>query len=269
MNALLGLPETGHTDDRREQFFQASRGRSWERLAPLLNDILDLGIPDNPITEQIAGKIRADNTRELVASLVAEAAAEKPLAIILEDGHWMDSASLAVAAVVAQRVHPLVLLLSTRILTGEHEHALDPLLHLPGAERLRLEPLRSDDCIALAARAAVRAIAGQADRGPHRGEVAGQPVLQRRDRVCLARARLRDDRGRRVQASGRAGFFDGEISRQRPGDHHAPRRRPRAGSAAHGESGQRGRQRLFPPRCCATPFRSRLANRRSRRTSGC
>lgn len=160
VNSLLGLSEISGLDDRREQFFQASRGRSWERLAPLLNDILDLGIPDNPITEQIAGKIRADNTRELVASLVAEAAAEQPLAIILEDGHWMDSASLAVAAVVAQRVHPLILLLSTRILTGEHEHALDPLLHLPSAERLRLEPLRSDDCIALAAqRLCVRKLA--------------------------------------------------------------------------------------------------------------
>ncbi|EDY18078.1 adenylyl cyclase class-3/4/guanylyl cyclase [Chthoniobacter flavus Ellin428] len=151
VNALLGLAETDSVDQRREQLSQTSRGRTWERLAPLLNDILDLGIPDNAITEQITGKIRADNVRELVASLVAEAAAERPLAIILEDAHWMDSASLAVAGVAAQRVAPFILLLSTRILTGDKEHALDPLLQLPSAERLRLEPLRSDDCVALAA----------------------------------------------------------------------------------------------------------------------
>lgn len=160
VNALLGISETDSAQARREQLARVSLGRTWERLAPLLNDILDLGIPDNPITEQITGKIRADNVRELVASLVAEAAAAQPLAIILEDGHWMDSASLAVAAVVAQRVHPLILLLSTRILTGEHEHALDPLLHLAGAEHLHLDPLRSDDCIALAAqRLCVRKLA--------------------------------------------------------------------------------------------------------------
>ncbi len=151
VGALLGLPEEGSADERRARFMAVSEGRAWERLAPLLNDILDLGIPDNAITEQIAGKIRADNTRELVARLVEDAAALQPVGIVLEDCHWMDSASLAVAAVVAQRVQPLILLLSSRILTGEKEHLLDPFLALEGAQRLRLEPLERDDCIALAA----------------------------------------------------------------------------------------------------------------------
>jgi class 3 adenylate cyclase/tetratricopeptide (TPR) repeat protein len=160
VSALLGLPEDGPLRERRETLLRVSRGRSWETLSPLLNDILDLGIEDNAITGQMAGKIRADNTRELIASMVADAAAEQPLAIVLEDGHWMDSASLAVAAVIAQRVQPLILLLSTRILTGSKEHTLDPLLALPGAERLHLEPLASDDCIALAAqRLSVRKLA--------------------------------------------------------------------------------------------------------------
>jgi class 3 adenylate cyclase/tetratricopeptide (TPR) repeat protein len=151
VNSLLGLVESSSIEERRRHVLEISRGRSWERMAPLLNDILELEIPENSITDQITGKMRADNTRELVANLIIEAAAEQPMAIILEDAHWMDSASLAVAAVVAQRVQPLVLLLSTRILTGGKEHALDSLLELPGAERLRLEPLPSDDCVALAA----------------------------------------------------------------------------------------------------------------------
>ncbi len=160
VEALLGLSESGSLDERRAQFLAASRDREWERLAPLLDDILELGIPDNAITAQIAGKIRADNTRELIASLVAGTAAEQPLAIVLEDGHWMDSASLAVAAVVFQRVQPLMLLLSTRVLTGMKQHALDPILALPGAQRLHLEPLQRDDCVALVAqRLCVRQLA--------------------------------------------------------------------------------------------------------------
>jgi tetratricopeptide (TPR) repeat protein len=151
VSALLGLRENGSVEERRAQLLEAGKGQEWERLAPLLNDILDLGIGDNAITEQITGKMRADNTRELVAHLVAAAAAKQPLGMVLEDCHWMDSASLAVAAVVAQRVQPLILLLSSRILTGEKEHLLDPFLALPGAERLRLEPLQRDDCVALAA----------------------------------------------------------------------------------------------------------------------
>jgi class 3 adenylate cyclase/tetratricopeptide (TPR) repeat protein len=160
LNSLLGLAENSGVEERRQQVLEISRGREWERLAPLLNDILELEIPENPITEQITGKMRAINTRELVAKLITEAAAEQPVAIILEDAHWMDSASMATAAVVAQQAQPLVLLLSTRILTGEKEHALDPLLELPGAERLRLDPLPSDECVALAAqRLCVRRLA--------------------------------------------------------------------------------------------------------------
>ncbi len=152
VSALLRLTENTSVSERRAQFLAASRGRTWERLSPLLNDILDLGLADNTITEQIAGKIRADNTRELVATIVGDAAVEGPLAIVLEDCHWMDSASLAVAAVVAQRVPRLLMVLSTRILTGDREHLLDPIFALPGTERLLLGPLPSDDCIALAAR---------------------------------------------------------------------------------------------------------------------
>jgi predicted ATPase/class 3 adenylate cyclase len=151
VGGLLGLSDGASSRERLAQFSAACRGRAWERLAPLLGDILDLELPENAITSQIAGNIRADNLRELVATLVAAAAAEGPTAIVLEDCHWMDSASLAIAAVVAQRVQPLLLLLSSRFLTGDQEHRLDALLGLPGAQRLRLGRLREEDCVALAA----------------------------------------------------------------------------------------------------------------------
>jgi class 3 adenylate cyclase/tetratricopeptide (TPR) repeat protein len=151
LGALLGVSEDASLERRRAQLLEASQGRKWEQRAPLFNDILDLGLEDNAITSQIDGKIRADNTRELIATVIGEAAADQPLAIVLEDCHWMDSASVAVASVVAQRVHPMILLVSSRILTGEREHLLAPLLALPGIQRLRLEPLRRDDCVALVA----------------------------------------------------------------------------------------------------------------------
>jgi tetratricopeptide (TPR) repeat protein len=54
----------------------------------------------------------------------------------------------------------MVLLLSSRILTGEKEHLLDGLLKIPGAQRLRLGPLDRSDCVALAAqRLGVRRLA--------------------------------------------------------------------------------------------------------------
>jgi hypothetical protein len=73
LSALFGFRDDQSAKDRVDQLLNHCRGTEWERLTPLLNDILDLGLADNSITAQISGKIRADNTRELVVHLVAAA----------------------------------------------------------------------------------------------------------------------------------------------------------------------------------------------------
>jgi hypothetical protein len=151
LETLFELPGTDSAEARRKRFLEISHGTTWERLAPLLGDVLEIALPDNAMTAQITGKMRADNTRLLITNLIAAEALRKPLGIVLEDCHWMDSASLDVAAAVAECVRPIVMLLTSRILTGERQLVLDNFRNLPGAHWLRLEPLNREDCVALAA----------------------------------------------------------------------------------------------------------------------
>ncbi|HEX3444202.1 MAG TPA: adenylate/guanylate cyclase domain-containing protein, partial [Chthoniobacterales bacterium] len=104
LESVLDLPAAAKVEEQRESFAAISRGKDWERLGPLLEDVLELGIPDNAITAQMTGKSRADSTRELVTGLLAAHSQQKPIAIVLEDCHWMDSASLALALQAAERI---------------------------------------------------------------------------------------------------------------------------------------------------------------------
>ncbi|MBV8969601.1 MAG: adenylate/guanylate cyclase domain-containing protein, partial [Verrucomicrobia bacterium] len=47
---VLGLPETENREESRRKFSEVVAGKDWERLSPLLEDALELGIPDNTIT---------------------------------------------------------------------------------------------------------------------------------------------------------------------------------------------------------------------------
>ncbi len=83
-------------------------------LSPLLNDVLGLDIPDNNVTSQLIGEARADNINELIIGILKKASDETPLFLILENAHWLDSASWSLIRLVARDVSPMFLLLVTR-----------------------------------------------------------------------------------------------------------------------------------------------------------
>jgi len=118
-------------------------------LAPLLNPILSLDFPENELTEQMIGQVRADNTRDLLLRLLQIAASRSPTLLILEDAHWLDSASWALALAVSHRVQPLMFVLATRPLPAPLPVEYSQLLGLPFAQRLRLEVLPPEETLAL------------------------------------------------------------------------------------------------------------------------
>jgi hypothetical protein len=83
-------------------------------LAPLLNAVMPLNIPENATTKALQGEARAENTQHLLIEILKAAAARSPLCILLEDVHWFDSPSLRLALLAAQQVAPLLFVLSTR-----------------------------------------------------------------------------------------------------------------------------------------------------------
>jgi class 3 adenylate cyclase/tetratricopeptide (TPR) repeat protein len=72
------------------------------------------------------------------ASWLADRAAERPIVLVLEDGHWADPSSLELTRELGRlcEKHPLVMFVTAR---PEVESALEDVL--PGARALRLEPL--------------------------------------------------------------------------------------------------------------------------------
>jgi len=131
------------------------------RLAPLLNPVLSLDLPDNEVTASMAGEVRANNTRELLTQLLKASVIRSPKVITMEDAHWLDSASWAALLDVCQRVQPLLVVIASR-------PALDPveeyrqIMALPGVNVLRLEGLSGEEAIHLVCRRlGVRALPAQ------------------------------------------------------------------------------------------------------------
>jgi tetratricopeptide (TPR) repeat protein len=87
-------------------------------LAPLLNAVLPLDLPENTATAQLSARARAEATRDLLLRLLQRAADLAPMLVVLEDGHWLDSASWSLAQAASQRVRGLLLLFGLRPLAS-------------------------------------------------------------------------------------------------------------------------------------------------------
>ncbi|MBE7473750.1 MAG: hypothetical protein DPW09_38905 [Anaerolineae bacterium] len=119
------------------------------RLAPLLNTLLPLGLPETELTRQMTGQVRADNTRDLLLTLLQEATAQSPALLVLEDAHWLDSASWALTRLVSQRVPNALLIVATRPLTAPLPVEYSQLLQTPGLQQIKLEAMSPEETLAL------------------------------------------------------------------------------------------------------------------------
>ncbi|MBZ0305594.1 MAG: AAA family ATPase, partial [Anaerolineae bacterium] len=73
----------------------------WALWLPLLGDLLELAIPDNPTTRNLIGNARQQALFALVIDLLYHAA---PLTLIIEDTHWLDEVSEALLIEMASRL---------------------------------------------------------------------------------------------------------------------------------------------------------------------
>ncbi|HMJ10879.1 MAG TPA: adenylate/guanylate cyclase domain-containing protein [Polyangiaceae bacterium] len=138
---LLGLDPSAvpeQTRARIEQRIAALPGAAG--LAPLLGPVLQLDLADSAETARLTGQLRGDRTRELLVSLLREAA-RGGLVIVAEDVHWFDSASLALLHALVQRAPELPLVITTRPLPSPIDESLRALREAPRVTRLELNGL--------------------------------------------------------------------------------------------------------------------------------
>ncbi len=137
---LAWLSANYTSEEEREQLF---------KLAPLLNAVLPLDLPENDITGQMVGQVRADNTRLLLRGLLEKATEQDPTLLILEDAHWLDSASWALALDVSQHVQPNLFVIATRPMNQPLPREYRQMLQAPRTRHMLLEGLSPEDTVAL------------------------------------------------------------------------------------------------------------------------
>lgn len=149
LERLLGLEGVTDRAARASRVLAAlGSDDSHLRLAPLLDSVLSIDLPDNEVTSQLAGEVRADNTRDLLVSLLRREASTGPLMVVLEDAHWLDSASWSLV-LRARREIPSLLIGVTMRPSGDA--ASDPIGPVRSeTTSLRLAALSREDAVALA-----------------------------------------------------------------------------------------------------------------------
>ncbi|MBK9755245.1 MAG: AAA family ATPase [Nannocystis sp.] len=90
--------------------------------APLLAAVLALDPAETERSAAIAGKVRAELTRELLVAVLRGHLEDGPALLLIEDAHWVDSASWALLAQVREQIGPLLCVL----VTGPIESDTDP-----------------------------------------------------------------------------------------------------------------------------------------------
>jgi class 3 adenylate cyclase/tetratricopeptide (TPR) repeat protein len=121
------------------------------RLAPLLNSVLPLNLPDTPLTAQMTGEARQENTHRLLVELLQMALSQptsetggtagKPLLLIMEDAHWLDSVSWTLLRRVQRVIRPLLLVLAARPFNRLAPAVYQDLSELPTTTSLTLDML--------------------------------------------------------------------------------------------------------------------------------
>ena len=118
VSQALAIDESMDLEQRRQQALDRLRPEpSLLRLAPLLNVVLALELPDNDATSQMTGPVRANNTTDLLVGIlqsVVGAGKERRYVLVVEDAHWLDSASWELLRQVRARVHPLLIVMAAR-----------------------------------------------------------------------------------------------------------------------------------------------------------
>lgn len=117
------------------------------RRAPLLNAVVPIDLPENDLTQHMAGQVRADNTHALLVHILQQRVANEPLLVVIEDVHWLDAASWELLRVLSRDVTRVMFLLAGRPLEGPRPIALSA-----NVTRVVLEAMGAKDVLELVSR---------------------------------------------------------------------------------------------------------------------
>jgi class 3 adenylate cyclase len=113
VTSLLGsfvAPDENGVAKRLAELLGAERAGQF----PLLNPLLPVRLADTELARRMAPQGRAEAIRQLVRDLLRSATGSGPVLLVLEDGHWMDSASWELAESAVREARNLLLVICLR-----------------------------------------------------------------------------------------------------------------------------------------------------------
>ncbi|MDX1436040.1 MAG: AAA family ATPase [Anaerolineales bacterium] len=148
--AITGLNALQDPDSAREMVLRLFPAdvQAEERLA-LLNSALPVDFPETDVTRQMTAEVRANNTIELLLSLLQLYAIRQPVALILDDIQWMDSASWRLVEALHNDRPAIFLLLAGRPDPDSQSDELHRLQSSPEVEVISLRAIAGADAAAL------------------------------------------------------------------------------------------------------------------------
>ena len=152
LTQLLGLGGLHAAEIGTAILGQLQEDPQWLTWAPLLSMVMPVGLEESGAVRQMTEQARADALRELVVGLLRQRAKRGPLVLVLEDAHWFDSSSWALALAMRRRVEPLLLVLVTRPIQALPTAEAQALLGDADARRMRLESLAPEETVTLVCR---------------------------------------------------------------------------------------------------------------------
>jgi adenylate cyclase len=158
LSSFFDLDELGDPTERRARVQQVSQDLIPKMLGrlPLLNDILAIGFPETALTSALDAALRQESLTGLVVALLRMWSRERPLIVVLEDAHWLDSLSWQLTLQVARALlierSPLLLVLAGRELAEQSPGAqvVSTLSSLAQTTTIRVGSLEPDETVALA-----------------------------------------------------------------------------------------------------------------------
>ena len=120
-------------------------------LAPLLSDVLGLDSPDSHETLKFVGEARAATTRRLLLERLRAAAEQSPLVVVVEDAHWLDTSSAALAVEIAEAEIPMLFVVTARRMPEALGDYHTRLLAAPRSRQIGLAGLTHDQTAELIA----------------------------------------------------------------------------------------------------------------------
>jgi predicted ATPase/class 3 adenylate cyclase len=155
--AYFDLGEVTNPAERGQRVREAVAAAAPDHLQrlPLLNDVLNLGLPETDLTSSLSPELRQQSLFLLLTNLLRARARECPLVLVLEDAHWLDSLSWELVVYIARSFsisgEPLLLVAVTRppeenTPTARHTAALQA---MEGAETLSLAEMSPEETVAL------------------------------------------------------------------------------------------------------------------------